>query len=169
MAVTFLFVMRFIVPFAIRWICFALGYWLFAGSLGAMEIAAGLLAAAIAATAATAVSAQSGHSFDFDLRWLARLAPLPWQAARDCGVVFAALTRRIFLRRPIAGEFRPAPFDPGGDTPRAAARRAMVIAATSFAPNTYATGIDRDHGTLLFHQLAPSTEPPGGGNKEWPL
>ena len=87
----------------------------------------------------------------------------------DCGVVGAALARVLLKREKIEGAFRTIPFDVGGNDPESAARRALVMAGACLTPNTYVVAIDAEKGQLLMHQLVPSAEPPGGGDREWPL
>ena len=53
------------------------------------------------------------------------------------------------------GRFVAVPFDVGPRSPRGTARRAVMAAAGSLAPNTYVLGFDRDEGVVLVHQLAP--------------
>ena len=101
--------------------------------------------------------------FKARLRWLGRLARIPGRILLDCGIVATAL----FRKRPSS--FRTIPFDPGDASAEAAARRAIVTAGVSAAPNTYVVAIDRSRGLILVHQLVPTALPPGGGDTEWPL
>ena len=73
----------------------------------------------------------------------------------------------------MAGRFRELPFDTetGSQPGEAAARQALVIAGISLAPNTFVVVVNEKpaSGTLLAHQLVPSLEPPGRGDRLWPL
>lgn len=144
-------------------------YLLLVGKLTWPESVAGALAAALGATGATA-AALAGHlHFRPHLRWLRQVAGLPWRVLADCGIVAAALWRAAVRRRPVKGEFRTIPFDPGDESGASAARRALVAAGVSVAPNTFVVVVDREHRVLLVHQLVPSASPSGGGDREWPL
>ena len=61
------------------------------------------------------------------------------------------------------------PFAPGGADPRSAARRALVLAGVTVAPNTLAIRIDSRRSLLQVHRLVPQPHPPGGGDREWPI
>ena len=130
------------------------GLWLLlVGTVDPAEVVAGAAAAAIAATTATWVLAPSQERFRPRARWLARVGRLAWAAARDTGLIFAALWRHVVLRRPVEGRFRAVRFEWDGHGAQAMARRALAKAAGSFAPNTYVVGIDEDDDVILVHQL----------------
>jgi hypothetical protein len=151
------------------WVGFVLTYLLLAGSLQGAELVAAIVLAGLAALAMTAAR-KAGHlHFEPRLRWLALLGRLPGRVFADCGLVGAALWRALVRRQTIEGVFRTLPFDAGGDDPVSAARRALVTAGVCLAPNTYVVAIDFRRGFLLVHQLIPSAQPPGGGDREWPL
>lgn len=62
------------------------------------------------------------------------------------------------------GEFTRQPFEPGGDDPRAAARRALTVIGVSLAPRTFVVrGELSDH--LLTHGLPPKPPSP---DRVWP-
>lgn len=151
------------------WIVLVGYYLLLVGKATWGEARAGVVGAAIAATAATVTTQRGELRFQVRLRWAVHLLRLPWRVLADTGIVMAALGRRLVLRRAVHGTFRAVPFDPGSDDPTSAARRALVTAGVSLAPNTYVIAIDRDAGLLLVHQLVRSPEPPGHGDREWPL
>ena len=144
-------------------------YLLLAAKLTGEEILVGAGAAALAATAATVTAKAGNLRFQPRLSWLRRFARLPGLVLVDCAIVGAALWRRVILRRTVEGVFRSVPFDAGGDDAVSAARRALVTAGISLAPNTYLVDMDRERGILLVHQLVPSTETPGKSDREWPL
>jgi len=75
--------------------------------------------------------------------------------------VGAALLRT--LCRPIVGRIQQQPFDPGGHTPVAAARRGLVVLAASVAPNGYVVAATGD--ALLLHRLLPR---PPAADRKWP-
>lgn len=162
-----------LVKTAVSWCAWWAGffglYLLLACKLGWDELVVGAAAAAtLGATAATVVAQAGDLHYRPRPGWLRLVLRLPWQILRDCGVVALALWKRV-TRQSVGGVFRTIPFDAGGDDSVSAARRALVTACVSIAPNTYVVGIDRQRGILLVHQMIRSSEPPGSGDREWPL
>lgn len=147
------------------WLGFLPLYLLLAGSLDWQEIIAGAVLSALAALALTVTHRAGKLHFQPRLRWIKYFRRLPGQVLADCGLVGAALLRR----EKIESAFRTIPFDPGGEDAESAARRALVVAGASLAPNTYVVVIDTERGQLLMHQLVPTAQPPGRGDPEWPL
>lgn len=78
----------------------------------------------------------------------------------DPPAVGAALLRT--LRRPVVGRIQLQPFDPGGHTPVATARRGLVVLAASVAPNSYVVNVTE--GALLMHRLLPRPPSP---DRKW--
>ena len=140
------------VPMVVLWLAFV-------DTLAWQEMAAGLVAAAVAATAAELVRSQDLVRFHLDPRWLRGLAPLPWQVVRDTWLLTVALWRHA-TGRPVHGEFRVVPFPSEADDARSAARRALVTVVGSVAPNTVVVGIEGGEGELLVHQLVPEPGSP---------
>jgi multisubunit Na+/H+ antiporter MnhE subunit len=140
------------VPLVVLWLAFV-------DTLAWEEVAAGLVAAAVAATAAEIVRSQDLVRFHLDPRWLRGLAGLPWQVLRDTWLLTAALWRHC-SGRPVHGSFRVVPFPSEADDARSAARRALVTAAASVAPNTVVVGIEGGEGEMLVHQLVPEPGSP---------
>ncbi len=151
------------------WVVLVGYYFLLIGKASWPETLAAGVGAAIAATAVVVTQRSGALRFRVRVRWAVHFLQLPWRVLADTGIVLAALVRRLVLRRSVHGVFRAIPFAGGGDDPASAARRALVIAGASLAPNTYVIAIDRDAELLLVHQLVPSPEPPGRGDREWPL
>ena len=146
--------------FWIAWYVPLVALWLaFVDTLAWEEVAAGLVAAAIAATAAELVRSQDLVRFRLDPRWLRGLTQLPWQVARDTWLLTAALWRHT-TGRPVHGTFRVVPFPREADDARSAARRALVTVVGSVAPNTVVVGIEGAEGELLVHQLVPEPGSP---------
>jgi multisubunit Na+/H+ antiporter MnhE subunit len=140
------------VPMVVLWLAFV-------DTLAWEEVAAGLVAAAIAATAAELVRSQGLVRFHPDPRWLRSLPQLPWQVLRDTWLLAAALWRHS-TGRPVHGRFRVVPFPSEADDARSAARRAVVTAVCSVAPNTVVVGVEGAEGELLVHQLVPEPGSP---------
>lgn len=120
------------------------------------ELVAGAVAAAVAATAAELVRGAGMIGFRPRLRWFLRAPRVARRTLIDTGVVLEALWMHVTGRRRMSGAFRVIDFDPGGDDPTSAARRALMTAAISATPNTYVVGIDRDRHVMLVHQLVPA-------------
>jgi multisubunit Na+/H+ antiporter MnhE subunit len=118
-----------------------------------VEVAAGAVAAAIAATVAELVRVQDLQTIRVRPRWLLRTLRLPRAILVDSWKVLATL-----LSRPPKSAFFALPLDPGDDDdPYAAGRRALITAAISVTPNTYVVGIDADRNLILVHQLVPAS------------
>ena len=143
----------------IAWWLVLMGAWLLLTSTtDPVEMIAGAVAAAIAATVAELVRIQDLQAMRVRPRWLPRAARLPRLIITDTWMVMAALVQRILFRRSVRGKFLALPFDPGDDDdPYAAGRRALITAAISVTPNTYVVGIDADRNLILVHQLVPAS------------
>ena len=114
------------VPLVVLWLAFV-------DTFDAAEVALGLVAAAVAATAAELVRSQDLVRFRLDPRWLRDVHRLPWQVIRDCWLLAVALWRHC-TGRPVRGTFRVVPFPGEADDAHSAARRALVTALVSVAP-----------------------------------
>lgn len=117
------------------------------------EAMLGLVASAIGATAAEAVREQGLAGFRLRVRWLWRVRVLPWRAVRETGLVLRALLWHVSGRAPVRGRFRVVPVALPEDPSEQAAKRALLTAGESFAPNAYVLTIDNRKGVMLTHQL----------------
>ena len=140
------------VPLVLLWLAFV-------DTFAREEVIAGLVAAAIAATAADLVRSQDLVRFRMDPHWLRGLSRLPWQVVRDTWLLTVALWRHC-TGRPVRGVFRVVPFPTEADDARSAARRALVTALCSVAPNTVVVGVEGAEGEMLVHQLIPEPGSP---------
>ncbi|HEX5617379.1 MAG TPA: hypothetical protein VFX51_03115 [Solirubrobacteraceae bacterium] len=113
----------------------------------------GLVASGIAATAAEAVREQGLAGFRLRARWLLHLRVLPWRTVRESVVVLRILARHVLRKAPAQGRFRVVPLALPEDPSEQAAKRALVTAAESFAPNGYVLTIDIREGVMLTHEL----------------
>jgi multisubunit Na+/H+ antiporter MnhE subunit len=148
------------VGFWIAWYVPLLALWLaFVGTFDPAEVALGLVAAAVAATAAEVVRSQGLVRFRLDPHWLRDAPRLPRQVLRDCWLLAVALWRHC-TGRPVRGTFRVVPFPSEADDARSAARRALVTALVSVAPNTVVVGVEGAEGEMLVHQLVPEPGSP---------
>jgi multisubunit Na+/H+ antiporter MnhE subunit len=113
----------------------------------------GLVASAIAATAAEAVREQGLAGFRLRPRWLWHARVLPWRAVRESVEVLRILARHVMRKAPAQGRFRVVAVALPDDRDERAAKRALLTAAESFAPNTYVLTIDTREGVMLTHEL----------------
>jgi hypothetical protein len=118
----------------------------------------GLLAAAVGATAAEAVREQGLTRFRPRARWLWRARVLPWRAVTESAVVLAALIRQTIGRDPVRGSFRVRRVELPADPDEQVAKRALLTAGESFAPNSYVLAIDNRAGLIVTHELVASRE-----------
>jgi hypothetical protein len=93
------------------------------------------------------------------VRWLRRVPALPWLALRDSVLVLGALTRHVARRRPVPGRFRLVPVVLPDDPHEQAAKRALLTAGGSFAPNSYVLTIDTRKSVMLTHELVSEEAP----------
>jgi multisubunit Na+/H+ antiporter MnhE subunit len=135
--------------------------WLLLVTISWQEVGVGLVAAAIAATGAEAVRANDRLRFKPDPRWFARAIVLPPQILQDTWLLARVLARRIFRGEGPDSAFRAVPFEAGGDDARSSARRALVKAGLSAAPNTVVIGVDRQENIMLVHELVPDAQRSG--------
>jgi hypothetical protein len=123
------------------------------------EAILGLFAAAVAATAAEAVREQGVAGFRLRPRWLRQASVLPWRALRESGLVLAALARQVMGRGRVQGRFRLVSVQLPADPDEQAAKRALLTAGESFAPNSYVLTIDARRGLMLKHELSSKDAP----------
>jgi multisubunit Na+/H+ antiporter MnhE subunit len=117
------------------------------------EAILGLFASAVAATAAEAVREQGLSGFRLRVRWLWHVRFLPGRVVRETALVLAALARHVAGRDQVRGRFRVVPVVLPDDPREQAAKRALLTAGESFAPNAYVVAIDNREGLMLVHEL----------------
>jgi multisubunit Na+/H+ antiporter MnhE subunit len=113
----------------------------------------GLFASALAATAAEAVREQGIVGFRPRARWLLHARVLPARSVRESVGVLGALVRQLAGKRPVRGRFRLVEVTLPDDPEEATAKRALLTAGESFAPNAYVLAIDSDERLMLVHEL----------------
>jgi multisubunit Na+/H+ antiporter MnhE subunit len=118
------------------------------------ELLAGAGAAALAALLAELAGHQAA-ALGMPAGWLRTVVRLPAEVARDTWIVFGALARTLVGRQAPVSAFRQLPVAYGAETPTGRLRRAFVIGVRSFAPNTFALGIDASRNVMVVHQLDP--------------
>jgi hypothetical protein len=148
--------------FWIAWYVPLVGLWLaFVSTLDRNEVLLGLVAAAVGATAQELVNAQDLVRFRLDPRWLRGLWRLPQQVLAESWLLTVVLWRQLARGRAAAGAFRTVPLPVAAeDDALANARRALITSTTSVAGNTYVVGIEGEDGTMLIHQLVPTSDAP---------
>jgi multisubunit Na+/H+ antiporter MnhE subunit len=142
-------------------------YLLLVGKVTWPEGIVGCVVAAIAVTARESACRCGGATHVFAAGWGRRYIRLPGQVVSDTVRVFAA-TGWAGLHPKGVGRFLEVPFDPGGDDPASAGRRALVVGGLSVTPNVIAVQIEPEKERLLVHQLADAP-PPGKGDRQWPI
>ena len=140
--------------FGLAWWAVLLVVWLlFVDSLALPELLAGAAAAAVAASVAETVRELGYVRFAPRLAWMRHAPRVGWQVLVDCGVLFAALARRLARRRALHGVMLRLPVRYGDDSARDAARRALLNFGVSITPNSYVVDLDAETSTVLIHQL----------------
>jgi multisubunit Na+/H+ antiporter MnhE subunit len=117
------------------------------------ELLAGAGAAALGALLAEMAGHQAATRFRMRVEWLVPALKLPGEVARDSGVVFAALWRRLAHGTQPDSGFREVPVRYGDDTAAGMTRRVLLIGGRSVAPNSFALGIDEERDVMVVHQL----------------
>jgi multisubunit Na+/H+ antiporter MnhE subunit len=113
----------------------------------------GLFASAIAATAAEVVREQGLVGFRLRARWLWQVRLLPARSVRESVDVLGALARQLAGRGAVRGRFRLVEVSLPDDPDESAAKRALLTAGESFAPNAYVIAIDPRENLMLVHEL----------------
>lgn len=143
-------------------------YLLLAWSWQGAELIAGTVSAGLVAALLMLIRHRSEARFVVRPGWFWPLAQrLPAKALADCAVVLRGALRPTGA----TGAFRAVPFDKdaGNRSGEAAARRALVVAGASIAPNSVVVAVDNQRDRLLVHQFIPTHAPPGDGDRLWPL
>lgn len=143
------------------WLGGAASYMVLAGQFSGDEVAAGVILGALGAAWHAAVMHDGARRFAFER-----------PALRTVGTAllgFPGATLRVGARlvlalvRPVAGRRIEQPFHRGTvDDPRDRGRRAIVVLATSLAPDSYALNLPSAEETITFHAFtaaAPSRDP----------
>lgn len=125
------------------------------------ELLTGAVAAALAATVAHGALLLEPTTLRPEARWLARVPRVVPATLVDCGLLAAALARRLVGGPGAAPASAIIGFDVGcvDDEASNNARRAAITEALSFTPNVIVLDIDAGgHGTA--HRLVPGSSDP---------
>jgi multisubunit Na+/H+ antiporter MnhE subunit len=144
---------RVLIRFGAWWALSFVLWLLFTSTFDAQEVVAGMVASSVSAFAVSVVQAKEEFGFRPRFRWLSRARILPGQVIADCWLLTVALWRRLAASKQPRGSFKTFPFEHVNDDSESAARRALVTAAVSLAPNTYVVAFDRAKQELIVHQL----------------
>lgn len=87
---------------------------------------------------------------------LLQIRHVPLEIVRDIGVLLRILWKDLLLGAAPAPVFRFCGFQTSKTAPEDVARRVLVTAYSSAAPNTIVLGIDYNQSRMLFHQLERS-------------
>lgn len=136
------------------WWVLMMSFWVIVDdSIEADELLVGAGVAALAALLAEVAGYQAATRLRMRIEWLGPALRLPLEVARDTGTVLLALWRQLALRQPPRSGFREVGVRYGGETLEDKTRRALLIAAQSLAPNTFALGLDAERNVMVVHQL----------------
>jgi hypothetical protein len=128
-------------------------YLLLIDTTAAPEVAAGAVAALLAAGVYELAYAEGAAHASFRLRWLRRSGRVLMSVPPQILMVCAEILAQVAAPRRERGELRTVPFHVGGEDSRDRGRRALTEALGSLAPNTIVIGADPAAGVLLVHQL----------------
>lgn len=151
------------------WIALLSIYLLLVGKAPTAEVAevcAGSALALISTIALACVRKTGGVQFAGRGSWWRSLLRLPARVIADCYRVLGANCASL-VSGPSRGSFTTVGFNPGQEDPHSVTRRAVMIVAISFAPNTFVVRMDCQSHCLLEHQLIPAQE--GNPDLDWPL
>lgn len=141
----------------LTWWVLLMSFWVILdNSIDTDELLAGAGAAAIAAFLAELVTYQAATRLRMRVEWAAPALRIPGEVARDTGIVFAALYRRLARGVEPPSGFRELPVRYGDNTAAGKTRRALLVGGTSVAPNSFVLGIDQDRDVMIIHQLVVS-------------
>lgn len=150
----------------VLWIVLALFEIALIGKLDPQETPAGIAVALLATAATLAVGTVAGARYRVHAGWLPLALLVARNVVRDT-VVVSRVVLRALAGGAVADGYLHVPFEPGGDDPASAARRALAIAGMSTSPNEIVLDVDEQRRMMRVHVLA------GTGNRrhstEWPL
>ncbi len=128
-------------------------YLFLAGSLSTAQIVAGGLLSLGSVAMLSRFRRLARLTLGIRVRWVLRAATAFFrQLLPDTWYVTRALIMSLLGWRRLAGNSRRVEVDPGNQGPISAGRRAWLLVAVSWTPNTYAVCF-ADDGELVLHQL----------------
>ena len=130
------------------------------------EVAAAVIGSTLVTALLFGISENVHTRYALRASWFGTLGSLLLtRTPKDCFLVLSSLARER------SGEACAVPFDKEAFTHQAldAGHRAMAITGVSVGPNTVVIDVDPTHDRLIVHQLVHTSEPPGAGNRLWPI
>jgi hypothetical protein len=149
----------------LAWVTLFALYLLFAGQASRAEVCAAALAALVGIGLQLYVRLRSDRTIRLAAPWLTLAGRTGASLGRDTVLVGGALVRAA-VGGAVRGRTQSQAFDPGGDAPEAAGRRALVTLAASVAPNGFVWRPASEDGRLLVHRLVPT---PPAEDTRWPV
>jgi hypothetical protein len=134
-------------------------YLLLAEDFAALEIVAAAGSGVLGALALRALLNTEPVRFSFSWRWSWGVFLLPYKIFRDSLLILWMLPALILHRSDRVGTFYEKLAD-SGDSPEAAANRALSVIDISMPPNTYVVEVDTGHNTQTIHRLVSSGPAP---------
>ncbi len=148
------------------WLSGTAAYLVLAGQVSLDEVVAGVVLGGLGAVYHAANGRCSRHSFTFERR--AGLEA--FQAIRGLPGAILRVGSRLgtALMHDVEGHMVEQPFHRGRlDDRRDGGRRAIVVLATSLAPDSYVLRLPLDEETIVIHAI--TDQPPGTGtDPQWP-
>lgn len=139
---------------------FLMAFWVVLDySLSLAELLVGAGVAALSALLVELVLYQAASEFRIRIKWVAHAFRLPRQLLHDTVTVLVVLWRRLISGQQPSSGFVEMPKAWGVESALGTTRRALLVAATSVAPNTLALGIDPERDVLVVHQLVVEQPP----------
>ena len=145
--------------FLVTWLALLALWLVLVGTITALEVLAGAVAATIGAAAAELVRSRGLLGFDIRPRWLRRVWRPLVQVVPDFGFVVLVLVRTISRRELPDDAYVAVDLRGRGAEPRSAGWRALVTVAGSLAPNTVVVDVDLERRAMLVHKLLPERGP----------
>jgi multisubunit Na+/H+ antiporter MnhE subunit len=148
---------RSVLEAAIWWFLLLLLWLIFVSGVPLAEVAAGAVAAALAAALGMLAWRAAEARFAPRARWLFELRHLPLRLLLDTLAVFAVLVRTLLGHRP-PGRYLALPAPVRANDRRTGARRVLLTLLVSFTPDTIVVAFDQEEGFVLVHRLAPGAD-----------
>ncbi len=150
-----------VVAWAAWWLALFWLWLLLAGEWNRQEWVAAALAATLGASVGELARARTGFPSRVPLRAVADVTKIVVAVFVDFGIVAWALVASALRRRVVRGSFRSRPLTRPRDA-RGSGPRAWTALAASYSPNAYVIDVDREHRSVLLHDLVPhrSSEKP---------
>lgn len=140
-------------------------YLLFAGSASRAEVLAGLVVSGIAVAGHVRTRVVAHRQLHVQAPLLRLAGRIVVALMRDTVLVAGGLMRAVLGGKP-AGGMTMRPFDSGGFTPVAAARRGIAMLTASVAPNGYVIEVQEPPRGMLMHAFVPRRR---AENARWPV